>query len=97
MIDLFCVIGTFKGHLADRRYELSQGRVDPVVVTVYFHVASFRENRNDPKLLLKRGADTRKYHFTSDQHQSNLLSRLDGSIIGRCHDLFLVFLPTLGR
>jgi hypothetical protein len=41
MIGLFCVIGTFKGHIADRRYELSQAGVDPVVITVYFHVASF--------------------------------------------------------
>jgi len=62
MIGLFCVIGIFKGHVADRRYELSQSGVDPLVITIYFHVGflSIRENRNDPKFLLKRGADTRK-------------------------------------
>ena len=41
MIGLFCVIGIFKGYIADRRYELSQRGMDPVVITVYFHVASF--------------------------------------------------------
>jgi hypothetical protein len=42
-IGLFCVIGIlFKDHIADHCYEFSQGGVDPVATTVYFHVASFR-------------------------------------------------------
>jgi hypothetical protein len=62
VIGLFCVIGIFKRHIANGRYELSQRGMDPVVITVYFHVGflSLRENRNDPKFLLKRGADARK-------------------------------------
>jgi hypothetical protein len=38
MIGLFCVIGIFKGHIADRCYELSQGCIDPVIATVCFHL-----------------------------------------------------------
>ena len=47
MIGLFCVIGIFKGHIADRRYEISQGGMDPVAITVYFHVASFRLEKQE--------------------------------------------------
>jgi len=42
IIGFFVVIGIFKGHIADRCYELSQGGADSVSVMIYCYAAFFR-------------------------------------------------------
>jgi hypothetical protein len=41
-IGFFGIRGILKSYLADSRYQLSQGGVDPAVIAIYFHVTSLQ-------------------------------------------------------
>ena len=41
-VGFFGVSGILEGYLADSRYQISQGGVDPAVIAIYFHVDSLQ-------------------------------------------------------
>jgi hypothetical protein len=75
MIGLFCVIGIFKSHIADRCYEISQGGVDSVSVMIYFYAAFFRfKEHKRYEVAFEMRALTRITKLLSDgRHPSNFV------------------------
>ena len=59
-VGFFGVSGILKGDLADSRYQLSHGGVDPAVIAIYFHVDSLhlrKQKRSEAPLLEDRPDD----------------------------------------
>ena len=45
-VGFFGVSGILKGYLADSRYQISQGGVDPAVIAIHFHVDSLQARKH---------------------------------------------------